>query len=133
MTDRITQLGERKNPDSARVHDLRLSVTSSSTRLTENKRQQFSSDPTSDLSGGKLIRAEKGADFEPLLDASEAAKLLRIHPKTLQKLARVGQVPAFRVGRFWRYRASDLEMWLRSASHSDGQLADRVDFTKEKS
>jgi len=71
------------------------------------------------------------AGFEPLLDVSEAAGLLRIHPKTLQRLARIGQVPAYRVGKFWRYRASDLEMWLRSVSHSNGQLANRVDFTKE--
>ena len=77
------------------------------------------------------VRSDAG--FEPLLDASEAARLLRIHPKTIQRLARLGYVPAFRVGKFWRYRASDLEKWLRSGSHSNGQLADRVDFTKENS
>ena len=81
----------------------------------------------------KRLRGEKDAEFEPLLDASEAASLLRIHPKTIQRLARLGYVPAFRVGKFRRYRASDLEKWLRSVSHSNGQLADRVDFTKEKS
>ena len=79
----------------------------------------------------KQVHVTRDAAFEPLLDASEAANLLRIHPKTLQRLARIGRVPAYRVGRFWRYRACDLEMWLRSGSHSKGQLADRVDFTKE--
>jgi helix-turn-helix protein len=29
--------------------------------------------------------------FEPLLDSEEAAALLRIHPKTLQRLARRGE------------------------------------------
>src|SRR5215831_8669704 len=77
----------------------------------------------------KRERTESAAEFEPLLDASEAASLLRIHPKTIQRLARLGYVPAFRVGKFRRYRASDLEKWLRSVSHSNGQLADRVDFT----
>lgn len=30
-------------------------------------------------------------DFEPLLDSEEAAALLKIHPKTLQKMARRGE------------------------------------------
>jgi hypothetical protein len=32
--------------------------------------------------------------FEPLLDSVAAAKLLQIHSKTLQKMARVGRIPA---------------------------------------
>jgi excisionase family DNA binding protein len=74
----------------------------------------------------------RSTDFEALLDVSEAAALLRIHPKTLQRLARFAHVPAYRVGRFWRYRASDLEMWLRSGANSKRQPADGVDFTEEK-
>jgi excisionase family DNA binding protein len=49
-------------------------------------------------------------EFEPLLDSSEAASLLRIHPKTLQKMAR--RRPGCHVGRCWRFRASDLNDWL---------------------
>ena len=75
------------------------------------------------------VSPKADAEFEPLLDVVEAARLLRIHPKTLQKLARVAKVPAFRIGRFWRDRASDLEMWLRSGANSDRQPIDRVDFT----
>jgi excisionase family DNA binding protein len=65
--------------------------------------------------------------FERLLDDEQAAALLGIHPKTLQRLARTGHVPAHRIGRFWRYRASELDAWLhrgRSGSSSD---ADRID------
>ena len=79
------------------------------------------------------VRSQRELGFERLLDAGEAAGLLRIHPKTLQRLTRPGRIPAFRVGRFWRYRGSDLEIWLRSSSHSSCQPADRVDFTQEKS
>jgi excisionase family DNA binding protein len=62
--------------------------------------------------------------FEPLLDDEQAAALLGIHPKTLQRLARTGRIPAHRIGRFWRYRASELDAWLRrSASPMD---ADRI-------
>ena len=51
-------------------------------------------------------------EFEPLLDSTEAAALLRIHPKTLKKMARRGEIQARRVRRFWRFRASDLNDWL---------------------
>jgi len=52
--------------------------------------------------------------FEPLLQSDEAAELLRIHPKTLQRMARNRQVHGIQVGKLWRFRASDLEIWLRT-------------------
>jgi len=52
--------------------------------------------------------------FEPLLDSDEAAALLRIHPKTLQKMARTGEIAGIQVGKLWRFRGSQLDQWLRS-------------------
>jgi excisionase family DNA binding protein len=52
------------------------------------------------------------SDFEPLLDTEEAAKLLRMHPRTLRTKARRGSVPAVQVGKRWRFRASTLDRWL---------------------
>jgi excisionase family DNA binding protein len=51
-------------------------------------------------------------EFEPLLDAIEAAALLRMHPKTLKKKARLGEIPGRHVGKYWRFRVSDLNDWL---------------------
>ena len=51
-------------------------------------------------------------EFEPLLDSSQAAALFRIHPKTLQKMARRGEIHGTHVGKLWRFRASDLNDWL---------------------
>jgi excisionase family DNA binding protein len=59
---------------------------------------------------GPPIVAEE--EFEPLLDSEEAAALLKIHPKTLQKMARRGEVVAMQIGRLWRFRASALNRWL---------------------
>lgn len=50
--------------------------------------------------------------FEPLLDSEEAAALLKIHPKTLQKMARNGEITGVQIGRVWRFRASALNRWL---------------------
>jgi excisionase family DNA binding protein len=63
-------------------------------------------------------------EFEPLLDAIEAAALLRMHPKTLQKKARLGEIPGRHIGKCWRFRASDLNEWLwRQEQGGDGPRA----------
>jgi excisionase family DNA binding protein len=54
------------------------------------------------------------AAFEPLLDSEDAARLLRIHPKTLQRLARNGEIQAVKIGKLWRFRASMLNDWVNS-------------------
>ena len=46
--------------------------------------------------------------FEPLIDTEEAAALLQIHPKTLQRMARRGDVRGYQLGKLWRFRVSDL-------------------------
>ncbi len=50
---------------------------------------------------------------EPLLDSDQAAAIMRIHPKTLQKLARRGVIRAVQIGKVWRFRASTLEDWIQ--------------------
>jgi len=50
--------------------------------------------------------------FEPLLDSREAAEMLRIHPKTLQRMARQREIVGMQIGKLWRFRASALNDWL---------------------
>jgi excisionase family DNA binding protein len=56
--------------------------------------------------------------FEPLLDSAEAAALLKIHPKTLQKMARNRDIDGIQIGRLWRFRASVLNSWLLRKSRA---------------
>jgi excisionase family DNA binding protein len=51
-------------------------------------------------------------NFEPLLSDEQAGQLLGLHPKTVQRLARKGELPAVRIGRYWRYRASALNSFV---------------------
>ena len=51
-------------------------------------------------------------EFEPLLDAVEAATLLRMHPNTLRMKARLGEIPGRHIGKYWRFRISDLNDWI---------------------
>ena len=52
---------------------------------------------------------------EPTLNSEEAAAILQIHPKTLQKMARRGIIPGRQIGDLWRFRASELDEWLRNS------------------
>ena len=55
--------------------------------------------------------------FEPLLDDGQAGKLLGLHPKTVQRMARRGELPAVHIGRYWRFRASALNRWVEVNSN----------------
>jgi excisionase family DNA binding protein len=50
--------------------------------------------------------------FEPLLAATEAARLLNLHPVTVLRWAREAHIPHHRMGRKVAFRASELNSWL---------------------
>jgi len=70
--------------------------------------------PSSDRNTATLHQSSPIGNFERLLDSDEAASLLGIHKKTLQRMARNGEVPGFQIGDLWRFRASALNEWLAS-------------------
>ena len=51
------------------------------------------------------------------LTPNEIAKILRIHPFTVTRLAREGKIPAFKVGGIWRFREDEFEQWLKRQSN----------------
>jgi excisionase family DNA binding protein len=55
---------------------------------------------------------------EPVWDCTEAARFLRLHPKTVKRMARRGQIPGCRLGRRWYFRPSDLDALLRTSVSS---------------
>jgi excisionase family DNA binding protein len=73
------------------------------------------------LPGSPLTEASmpgvNSAAFEPLLTTTQAASLLQVHAKTLELWARSKRVPAYNLGR-WKFRASELDAWLRGSVHS---------------
>jgi excisionase family DNA binding protein len=52
--------------------------------------------------------------FERFIDLKAAAKLLQLHPDTVKKKVRDGEIPGRKVGRRWRFRVSELDAWARS-------------------
>ena len=54
------------------------------------------------------------ADDRSILNAQEAARLLRAHVETLRRLARKGEIPAFKVGKDWRFQRDALMHWAET-------------------
>lgn len=66
----------------------------------------------SETHGNQVNTRAYPTSFEELLDSDEAAALLKIHPKTLQRMARRQEVQGVRIGKLWRFRVSHLNRWL---------------------
>ncbi len=59
--------------------------------------------------------------IEPFLTNKEVAAILKIHPATVDRMARRGEIPGIKVLKHWRYRASDIAAWQGSAVESPRQ------------
>ena len=92
-------------------------ITAQSPGLTAYISNPSDASSRNEVGGGGF---HQPAPFEPVLTSEEAARLLNIHPKTLQRMARKGQVPARRIGDLWRFRASELDAWFRGKSDTLG-------------
>jgi len=65
-----------------------------------------------------LIEKREVGEMERPMIPPEAANLLRVHPKTIKRMAGRGEVPGhFRFGR-WYFYASELDCWMRREIHS---------------
>jgi hypothetical protein len=74
---------------------------------------------------------------EPFVDASRAAAFLTMSPKTVLKLARMGDLPAHPIGqgmrRMWRFRLSELALWMGGGEvklgSDQGRIQERKSFS----
>jgi excisionase family DNA binding protein len=136
------QLGARKNPDSSRVHGLRLTADSfavESERAAENLRGNEASSRVASViekrsnpslvhvrderttgSADEVRRSRVHAErrIERPITCREASQVLGVHPRTIKRMARGGKVPGhFRFGR-WFFYASELDCWMRMELNS---------------
>jgi len=57
-----------------------------------------------------MSSGQEGQAFEQLIGVTEAARLLAVKPSWIY--ANASQLPAFHVGKYVRFRASELLVWL---------------------
>jgi excisionase family DNA binding protein len=56
-------------------------------------------------------KSERTFGAAPVLTVPEVADYLRVHPSTIYRLLRRGELPAFKVGSEWRFNAESLDHW----------------------
>jgi excisionase family DNA binding protein len=61
-----------------------------------------------------------------LLSLADAARLLQVSTRTLQRMIRGKKLPAFKLGGQWRIRESQLQQWveLRENNATEGEKGD---------
>lgn len=51
---------------------------------------------------------------DSLQTVEEVAERLRLQPETVREMARLGRLPAHKVGRVWRFDSSEVDQWVRT-------------------
>jgi len=83
-----------------------------------------------DVGGRRRMEENKGEVVLPeLLDVKQVAGYLGLHRVTVVEFARLGKLPAFKVGREWRFRADAIKQWLdrQGRGAPGGQAEDEFD------
>jgi len=62
---------------------------------------------------------------EQLMDIKEVANYLRVKESTVYTWAQEGILPAFRLGRLWRFRRAEIDVWLEG--HRRGPAGEKSD------
>lgn len=47
-----------------------------------------------------------------IMTVQEVARYLRVHAITVYRMIRQGRLPAIRVGRGWRFKKDEIDLWL---------------------
>lgn len=63
---------------------------------------------------------QQGQAFEQLIGVAEAAQLLCVPPSWIYSAAEQGKIPSFRVGKYRRFRVSELTAWLEARRANGG-------------
>ena len=56
---------------------------------------------------------------DEILTIKQVADYLKVNERTIYRLAGNSEIPAFKVGNSWRFKRSDLELWI--AAQQAGQ------------
>lgn len=67
----------------------------------------------------RKILGEAGSErMREFLTTREVAELLGVHTRAICLWAELGEIPAFRTGRQWRFRRGEVASWLYKARNS---------------
>jgi excisionase family DNA binding protein len=59
-----------------------------------------------------------GPSILAILTIGDAAEYLKVHPSTIYRLLKKKQLPAFKVGRDWRFKREEIDRWRVNAERN---------------
>ena len=59
------------------------------------------------------------------LTPTEVAKILKLHPFSVTRLARQKKLPAFKVGGSWRFQKDQFEQWINRLTNGQPSLKEQ--------
>ncbi|MGH7815543.1 MAG: helix-turn-helix domain-containing protein [Candidatus Binataceae bacterium] len=57
------------------------------------------------------MASENHFNLPRVMTVKDLSEYLRVHPSTVYKLLRRGELPAFRIGTDWRFNAEMIDRW----------------------
>jgi excisionase family DNA binding protein len=68
------------------------------------------------------MASESKYSLPRVMTVKELSEYLRVHPSTIYKLLRRGELPGFRIGTDWRFNAEVIDRWCleRNMKAPDG-------------
>jgi excisionase family DNA binding protein len=129
------QFGVRENTASSRQHASRLTKESCSTSICmggDNPdtrgaspwvKTQTDLDHRTHAESQIPTTGGKRTDQSRLLNVHEVAELLQVRPSWVYGRMRkrsFARIPAYRVGKYWRFKADEVMSWLQEAGRQSG-------------
>jgi len=62
------------------------------------------------------MAGESKFDLPRVMTVKELSTYLRVHPSTIYKLLRRGEIPGFRIGTDWRFSTEVIDQWCHDAN-----------------
>ena len=82
-----------------------------------NRNTDITSTMNNALSASTTIQPSNGSSTDgEILTVKDVAHFLRVPKSTVYKLARVGELPASKIGKHWRFLRRDIHEWMHSRS-----------------
>ena len=82
--------------------------------------------------GSSLRSMEQKFDSIRLLTLDEAAALLQVSKRTLHRMIKINELPAFKVGGQWRVRETQLRQWVEHRESSGTGRERKGDFEENR-
>jgi excisionase family DNA binding protein len=72
------------------------------------------------------------SDYPEILTMEQAADLLQVSVRTLQRMVKTGDVPGRRVGRQWRFDRDQLKEWVRGEASAQATARAQRDLIERE-